>query len=44
MKDRYKRFDILKKTIAIEYFKDIAISKTFIHLGKGNIKNGVGVY
>ena len=44
MRDRYKRFKLLKEAIACEYFKDIAISKTFIHLGKGNIKNGVGVY
>ena len=44
IKDRYKRFLILKEAIAIGYFKDIAISKTFIHLGKGNVKNGVGVY
>ena len=44
MKDRYKRFKLLKEAIESGYFKDIAISKTFIHLGKGNIKNGVGVY
>ena len=44
MKDRYKRFKLLSKAIEIGYFKDIAISKTFIHLGKGNVKNGVGVY
>ena len=44
MKDRYKRFKLLNKAIDIGYFKDIAISKTFIHLGKGNVKNGVGVY
>ena len=44
MKDRYKRFKLLKEAIGCEYFKDIAIAKTFIHLGKGNVKNGVGVY
>jgi len=44
MKDRYKRYELLMKVIFSEHFKDIAISKTFIHLGKGNIKNGVGVY
>ena len=44
MKDRYKRFTLIREAMACEYFKDIAISKTFIHLGKGNIKNGVGVY
>ena len=44
MKDRYKRFKLLNKAIDSGYFKDIAIAKTFIHLGKGNIKNGVGIY
>ena len=44
MKDRYKRFKLLKEAIESGYFKDIAVSKTFIHLGKGNIENGVGVY
>ena len=44
MKDRYKRYELLMKAIFSEYFKDIAISKTFIHLGRGNTKNGVGVY
>ena len=44
MKDRYKRFMLIKEAIKCGYFKDIAISKTFIHLGTGNIKNGVGVY
>ena len=44
MKDRYKRFKLLKESIESGYFKDIAVSKTFIHLGKGNIKNGVGIY
>jgi uncharacterized protein YcbK (DUF882 family) len=44
MKDRYKRFQLLQKAIECEYFKDIAISGTFIHLGKGNVENGVGVY
>ena len=44
MKDRYKRFRLLKEAIECAYFKDIAISGTFIHLGKGNIKNGIGVY
>ncbi len=42
--DRYKRFSILQHAISLGYFKDIAISKTFIHLGRGNVKNGVGVY
>ena len=44
MKDRYKRFVLLKEAIASGYFKDIAIAKTFIHLGKGTIKNGIGIY
>ena len=44
IKDRYKRFTILKVAIGMKYFKDIAIAKTFIHLGKGNVKNGIGVY
>ena len=44
MKDRYKRFKLLKEAIEGVYFKDIAVSKTFIHLGKGNVKNGLGIY
>jgi len=44
MKDRYKRFSLLKEAIKCGYFKDIAIAKGFIHLGRGNIKNGIGVY
>ena len=44
MKDRYKRFILIKEAIENGYFKDIAIAKTFIHLGKGNVKNGIGVY
>ena len=44
MKDRYKRLKLIREATASGYFKDIAISKTFIHLGKGNIKNGIGVY
>ena len=44
MKDRYKRFALIKEAVDNGYFKDIAIAKTFIHLGKGNVKSGVGVY
>ena len=44
MKDRYKRFKLLKNALELGFFKDVAISKTFIHIGKGNIDNGVGVY
>jgi uncharacterized protein YcbK (DUF882 family) len=43
-KDRYKRRQILESAIKNGYFKDIAIAKTFIHLGKGNVKHGIGVY
>ena len=44
IKDRYKRFAVLSEAVASGYFKDIAIAKTFIHLGRGNVKNGIGVY
>lgn len=44
MKDRYKRFKLLKEAIECGYFKDIAVSRTFIHLGRGNVHNGIGVY
>ena len=44
IKDRYKRFSLLKEAIESMYFKDIAIAGNFIHLGKGNTKNGIGVY
>ena len=44
MKDRYKRFKLLKEAIESMYFKDIAIAGGFIHLGKGNTTNGIGVY
>ena len=44
IKDRYRRYNILRVAILYGYFKDIAISKTFIHLGTGNVKNGIGVY
>ena len=44
MKDRYKRYALLKEAIASEYFKDIAIAKTFIHIGRGKSKPGIGVY
>jgi len=42
--DRYKRATLLQYAINSGYFKDIAISKTFIHLGKGISKQGLGVY
>jgi len=44
MKDRYKRFKLLEVAMECGYFKDIAISGTFIHLGKGNVQSGIGVY
>jgi len=44
MKDRYKRFQLLQKAMECGYFKDIALSGTFIHLGRGNVQNGIGVY
>jgi len=44
MKDRYKRFKFLREAIDSGFFLDIAIAKGFIHLGKGNKKNGIGVY
>ena len=44
MKDRYKRFALIKEAMECGFFKDIAIAKTFIHLGTGNVKNGIGVY
>ena len=42
--DRYRRRNILREAMMCGYFKDIAIAKTFIHLGKGNVKHGIGVY
>ena len=42
--NRYKRHAILKEAILNNYFKDIAIAKTFIHLGEGNTNHGIGVY
>ena len=44
MPDRYKRAKLLKCLLNREYFKDIAIAKTFIHIGKGRVTKGVGVY
>ena len=42
--DRYKRFTMLKIATGMGYFKDIAIGDNFIHFGKGNVKNGIGIY
>lgn len=43
-KDRYKRALIVFYALSTEYFKDIAIDKTFIHLGKGKTNQGIGIY
>lgn len=44
IKDRYKRAKLLNIALNIGYFADIAIDKTFIHLGRGKTQQGVGVY
>jgi len=44
IKGRYFRANLLKAALESGYFKDIAIAKTFIHLGKGKNYQGVGVY
>ena len=44
LKDRYKRYTFLYYALDMGFFKDIAIAKTFIHLGKGNKQNGIGIY
>ena len=42
--DRYKRAKILYFALVSKRFKDIAISKTFIHIGKGKKEQGIGIY
>jgi len=44
MTDRYKRSTLLKHLLGSGYFCDIAIAKTFIHIGRGKSKSGIGVY
>ena len=44
MTDRYKRFILLQHLLSSSHFCDIAIAKTFIHIGKGKSKSGIGVY
>ena len=44
VKDRYKRTKLILIALNLGYFHDIAIHKTFIHLGKGKGQQGVGVY
>jgi len=41
---RYKRAEILQHALNSGFFKDIAIGKSFIHLGRGKSKQGIGVY
>jgi len=42
--DRYKRASILKEALNIGGLNDIAIGKTFIHLGVGKTTQGIGIY
>lgn len=42
--DRYKRAEMITNALQMDYFLDIAISKTFIHIAKGNQIQGIGVY
>jgi len=42
--DRNKRARFLMHLLVNSYFKDIAIAKTFIHIGKGRSHQGLGVY
>jgi len=44
MLDRNQRFILLRNIFNMGYFKDVAISATFIHIGTGNRLYGVGVY
>ena len=44
MTRRYRRAKLLKYLLNSGYFNDIAIAKTFIHIGKGRDRSGVGVY
>ena len=44
MTNRYKRSILLKHLLGSGYFCDIAIAKTFIHIGRGRSKPGVGIY
>jgi hypothetical protein len=42
--DRRKRARLMMHLLVNSYFKDIAIAKTFIHIGKGQSRQGLGVY
>ena len=44
MTNRYKRSTLLKHLLDSEHFLDIAIAKTFIHIGRGKSSSGIGVY
>jgi uncharacterized protein YcbK (DUF882 family) len=44
MTNRYKRSTLLKYLLGSGYFCDIAIAKTFIHIGRGKSKPGMGIY
>ena len=44
MTRRYRRATLLRLLLNSGYFNDIAIAKTFIHIGKGRDRSGVGVY
>ena len=44
LRDRYRRAELLRLALNIRYFKDIAIGKDFIHLGRGKERQGLGVY
>ena len=44
MTDRYKRSTLLGYLLDSDNFRDIAIAKTFIHIGRGKSNSGVGVY
>ena len=44
MTNRYKRSTLLKHLLDSGHFLDIAIAKTFIHIGRGRSKPGVGIY
>ena len=44
MTRRYRRAILLRLLLDSRYFNDIAIAKTFIHVGAGRDRAGVGVY
>jgi len=42
--NRYRRAKLLHGALKMGTFKDIAVAKTFIHLGYGNQNQGIGIY